>query len=337
MSTSQTVSRRRHSRAWWLLLLPIVLAAFGAAWQWAQTQLGAQRFAAPGHTVNVGGRRLHLLCAGHGAPTVVLEPSGLGAVLQYQAVMSALAPGQRVCAHDRAGQGWSDPSPDPMDARHQADDLGKLLSTAGEAPPYLLVASSAGGLTAELYAREHPRAVVGLVMVDALSARAVRALPELHRLERTACLAHAAAWFGLPRLLDPLGLRRLPAAERERVIWLTYSTESLATACALTRHFDASADQIEQSPTLPAGFPVVVLTHDDPTDLVPGLDAAELPAVEARWQAAQREFARQVRAPAVITAHSGHLIASERPDAVVAAVRSLRAAQPLAPPAVVER
>jgi pimeloyl-ACP methyl ester carboxylesterase len=310
-----------------------LLLALAAGWQWNATRLGGLRFPPPGRTVDVGGRRLHLLCAGQGAPTVILEPSGLGVVLQYQAVMAALSPQQRVCAHDRAGQGWSEPSPDPVDARHQADDLARLLARAGEHPPYLLVASSAGGLTAELFAREHPHEVAGLVMVDALSAQVVRALPELRRLESMACQARDVAWFGLPRLIDPLRLNRLPEGERERVVWLTYSARTLTTACALTRNFDVSAAQIGQSPPLSAVVPVVVLTHDDPSDLVPGLDAAELPAVEARWQAAQREFAQQVHAPPVSMVRSGHLIATERPEAVVAAVRSLRTAQPLAPPA----
>jgi pimeloyl-ACP methyl ester carboxylesterase len=326
MNQSTLVTQRR-SAWWWLLALPFVLAGGGALWQWAGYQIGAARFPAPGRLVAVNGRSLHLLCAGHGAPTVVFEPSGLGTVLQYHAVLETLSAGQRVCAHDRAGQGWSEPSPDPMDARHQADDLARLLARADEPPPYLLVASSAGGLTAELFAREHPHEVAGLVMLDALSAGVVRALPELHRLQDTACQALAAAWFGLPRLLDPLGLRRLPEPERERTLWLTYSTRTLATACALTRAFDASATQIEQSPPLAASVSVVVLTHDDPSDLVPGASASELAAFEPRWQAAQAAFARQVHAPPVSEVHSRHLIASERPDAVVAAVRGLRVAQ----------
>jgi len=335
MSDSQPVSQSRISR-WWWLAAPAMLCLSGAAWQWAQTQLGARRFPPPGVLVDVGGRRLHLLCAGSGAPTVILEPSGLGVVLQYQDVMAALSREQRVCAYDRAGQGWSEPSGAIPDARHLADDLGQLLMRAGERPPYLLVASSAGGLTAELFARQHPRDIAGLVMVDALSAPVVRALPELRRLEHMACLARDASWLGLTRLVDPLGLRRLPESERERVTWLIYSTIMLTTTCALTRNFAVSAAQIEQAGSLPVGLPVVVLSHDDPSDLVPGMDAAELLAVEARWQAAQREFARQVHAPPVSVIHSGHLIASQRPEAVVAAVRGLRAVQPLVAPAGVE-
>lgn len=322
----------KRFRWWWLPSIPLTLALLGASWQWTEQWLGARRYPPPGKMVDVGGRRLHLLCAGRGAPTVVLEPSGLGTVVAYRQVMSTLSSRQRVCAHDRAGQGWSDPSTAPTDARRQADDLGLLLARAGESPPYLLVASSAGGLTAELFAREHPRDVVGLVMADALTAQVVRALPELRRLESIACQARAAAWFGLPRLLDPLQLNRLPERERDRVIWLIYSTRTLSTACDLTRNLDASAAQIEAVPPLPASVPVVVLTHDDPSDLVPGLSGSELAAVEIHWQAAQAGYAQRVRAPPVIRVHSRHLIASDRPDAVVAAVRGLVPAQPAVAP-----
>src|SRR4051812_21400641 len=99
-------ARRRISRWWWLLASPVALGICGASWQWAQQFIGAQRFPAPGQMVDVGGRRLHLLCAGRGAPTVILEPSGLGVVLQYRRswrrcpFSSAYA---RAIAPDRAG------------------------------------------------------------------------------------------------------------------------------------------------------------------------------------------------------------------------------------------
>jgi hypothetical protein len=60
------------------------------------------------------------------------------------------------------------------------------------------------------------------------------------------------------------------------------------------------------------------------------VETAELAAIESRWQAAQGEFAQQVHAPSVAVIHSGHLIASQRPEAVVAAVRAVRAAQAVA-------
>ena len=301
-------------------MLAAVLAA-AAAWQWTMTQLEARRFPAPGRLVDIGGRRLHLLCSGAGAPTVILEPSGLGSVIQYDRVREALALDLRVCAYDRAGQGWSDPSPEVADARHLAADLSALLARSGEAPPYLFVASSAGGLTVELFAREHPKQVAGLVMVDALSGQVVRSLPQLQRLESIACRARVASWFGLPRMFDPLGLRRLPPAERDRAIAITYRTGTLATACSLTRAFAQSAKQIAAAPPLPADHWVIVLIHNDPAGIIPGVDAAELADFEQDWQLAQSEFAHQIPNGDAFIVHSRHLIASERPEVVIGMIR----------------
>src|SRR5262245_33915388 len=108
----------RLSRRELIVGIPLLLCLGGMATQWGLTRLEARRYPPPGRMVDIGGRKLHLLCAGQGSPTVVLEPSGLGTVLQYRAVQAALAGEQRVCAYDRAGQGWSEPSPDPADAQH---------------------------------------------------------------------------------------------------------------------------------------------------------------------------------------------------------------------------
>ena len=68
-------------------------------------------YAMPGQSYDVGGYRLHLNCTGSGSPTVVLK-SGLG---EFSASWARIAPAvagtTRVCAYDRAGQGWSDDSP----------------------------------------------------------------------------------------------------------------------------------------------------------------------------------------------------------------------------------
>src|SRR5688572_5833188 len=83
-----------------------VLTAFCCA-----TGLAAQQpdlAPAPGKLVDVGGRRLHLLCSGHGAPTVVLEAGASSFAIDWTLVQRELAKTTRVCSYDRAGMGWSD-------------------------------------------------------------------------------------------------------------------------------------------------------------------------------------------------------------------------------------
>ena len=74
----------------------------------------------PGRLIDVGGYRLHISCTGTGAPTVVLL-NGLGETSPLWArINPAIASTTRVCTYDRAGQGWSDDSPNPADATNAA-------------------------------------------------------------------------------------------------------------------------------------------------------------------------------------------------------------------------
>ena len=70
---------------------------------------------APGTTYDVGGHRLHLDCRGQGSPTVVLF-NGLGEIsASWARIADQVGATTRVCAYDRAGQGWSDDVASPQD------------------------------------------------------------------------------------------------------------------------------------------------------------------------------------------------------------------------------
>jgi pimeloyl-ACP methyl ester carboxylesterase len=303
--------------------LLLALAVAGATYESCAEAQDGSRFPAPGVRVDVGGRRLHLLCRGQGAPTVLLEASGLGNVLQYEKVQARLSQTNRVCAYDRAGMGWSDRSPGPADARALADDLGKLLRAAPVAGPYVLVAASAGGLPIELYAREHPEDAVGLVGVDALWGEAVAAIPEIGRLSRAACVADLAARLGLLRLLDPFGVKGLPRHAGELPVALTYRVSACAEACGVTRSFDASAQEILAAPPLRKDLPAIALVHGEPRDIDPMASPAELAAIEPRWREAQARFVQPMHGRILIVEGAGHLIAAEQPEVVVQAVRNV--------------
>ena len=119
----------------------------------------------PGRLVDVGGRRMHLLCTGNGAPTVVLEAGASSFAIDWTLVQGDLARATRVCSYDRAGMGWSDPSTAGTRAS-TAPDLHTLLTVAGERPPYVMVGASRGGLFIRAYVADYPTEVVGLVFVD---------------------------------------------------------------------------------------------------------------------------------------------------------------------------
>lgn len=150
--------------------------------------------AASTHLVDVGdGRKIALQCRGRGSPTVVLVSGGGGAHDEWTNVAdpaeptAALKPSEsavfprvarftRVCAYDRPGTmllndepALSTPVPQPTTAQADADDLRALLKAAGERGPYVLVGASWGGMITNLFARQNPTKVAGLVFVDGAS------------------------------------------------------------------------------------------------------------------------------------------------------------------------
>jgi pimeloyl-ACP methyl ester carboxylesterase len=283
----------------------------------------AARFPAPGWRVDVGGRRLHVRCAGRGSPLILLEATGPGNSTQYDQILPQLAARTRVCAYDRAGMGWSDPSPAASDARETAKDLERLVGALGYAPPYVLVAGSAGGLTAEYFTRSHPHDVVGLLMLDALNGDIVTRGAD--RFSGMIARAGAAWWLarlGLLRAIDPLHLAVLSPERRDLAIALTYRRSTWKTIRSLAASFSMSARELDELPPLRQDLPLVVLRHERIGDLStdPALDAR----VEPDWQAAQAAMAARSRCGRLhVAERSGHHVAIERPDLVVGAVNEL--------------
>ena len=116
-----------------------------------------------GTLVDVGGRKLHLLCTGSGSPAVVLVAGGGGFAIDWALVQPPLATTTRVCSYDRAGLGWSDVGPADETVEQTVADLHELLQRAGERPPYVLVGASIGGIFIRAYQRAFPSDVVALV------------------------------------------------------------------------------------------------------------------------------------------------------------------------------
>ena len=73
----------------------------------------------------------------------------------------------RVCDYDRAGEGRSDPAPEPQNDLDVVDDLATLLEAAEIKPPYVLVGHSVGGDQTWLYADRHPEGVAGFLIMNA--------------------------------------------------------------------------------------------------------------------------------------------------------------------------
>jgi pimeloyl-ACP methyl ester carboxylesterase len=167
MRVRRTLAAGSGRRLLYPVVAVIAAAAVGGAVETVGFSADQRADAMPGRLHDVGGYRLHLTCTGTGSPTVVLT-SGLGAFsANWARIAPAVAGTTRVCAYDRAGQGWSDDAPRPQDGLAAAADLHTLLDRAGESGPYVLVGHSIGGDHAMTYAARYPEQVAGMVLLDA--------------------------------------------------------------------------------------------------------------------------------------------------------------------------
>ncbi|HZQ49227.1 MAG TPA: alpha/beta hydrolase [Candidatus Dormibacteraeota bacterium] len=208
-----------------LLLYPLlgalVITGVGGSYETIQEQVDRSSAAMLGHLVDVGGRRLYIHCAGTGSPTVVLI-SGLGETSAYWGgwIEPAVAAHTTVCAFDRAGQGRSDPPPNPQDGAAIASDLHTLLEDAQIAGPYVVAAHSTGGVYARIFAAHYPDQVAGMVLLDSQPNEAMSGgLPDYpsqySALRRATALFPPLARVGLFRLVYQLGGDALPPAARD--------------------------------------------------------------------------------------------------------------------------
>ena len=184
----------------------ILLACAGALYQLIGGMLDRHSNPPPGRFVEVDGVRMHLVCTGHGTPTVVLDSGLSNSWLHWYKVQPGVAKFARVCSYDRAGLGWSEPRPGSRTSRAIAEELHTLLRNAGVAPPFVLVGHSMGGLNMQMYASLYRSEVAGMVLVDSVHADQRRVFgAEFKRgSEYWTSVMKRNLWlmpFGIPRLL----------------------------------------------------------------------------------------------------------------------------------------
>ncbi|HET9743732.1 MAG TPA: alpha/beta hydrolase [Terriglobales bacterium] len=263
-----------------------------------------------GKLVDIGGYRIHLYCSGSGSPTVLLDAGFFDSLEQWKLVQPELAKNTRVCAYDRAGMGWSDPSPYPQTARQIAKEFHAALVAAGEHGPYVVVGHSIAGLYARLFADEFPHEVVGLVLEDSVSPDECDTFP-------TQC-PDRPFLFGAVEFASNFGLTRvLPFCHQTgaRPDCAKYIHAVLEQA-KYTKESHEQAKQIRNYGALP----VLVLAHDPKI----GLDKPPDPMHEIAWTKWQQQLAHlSSDSTLIVVPGVGHEIQTQRPEMVVHAIEAL--------------
>jgi pimeloyl-ACP methyl ester carboxylesterase len=293
-----------------------LLAASGAAYQAIGHALDVRRSPESGRLVDIGGRRMQLYCIGQGSPTVILE-AGIGGLLSsWRTVQPAVAAFARVCAYDRAGYGASDAGPMPRTSAAIAEDLHELLRRAGERPPYVLVGHSFGGYNVRVFNGLYPDEVAGIVLVDAPHEDQFRILPAAWNAAADALRRRYGAQARWAPLYIGLGIARaqLHLQHADAETFLILQSNYLRARASEMASMPVSAAQSRAAGGV-AEKPLVVLTAGRSLD----------PASQIIWadDVQPRLVRLSARGRQIVIADSSHDMPSDRPDAIVEAVREL--------------
>jgi pimeloyl-ACP methyl ester carboxylesterase len=261
---------------------------------------------AEGQWVDIGGRRLFLLCTGAGERTILLEAGLNTGHESWALVQPAVSSYGRVCSYDRAGIGFSDPVPTPRTSADVVADLHALLTAAGLPGPYVLAGHSFGALHVRLFAATYPDEVMGLVLVDPV---------------------HEDWWERALAVLPPAAADEAPLVAALRQDLAAMGGDPAANVEGID--IAASAAQVRATANL-GRLPLIVMTAGVPDLLPPGLpNEVQALLVELLQTELPRDLAQRTPNSLLLTVPgSGHDIPRQQPDVIVAAIKTVVELEP---------
>jgi pimeloyl-ACP methyl ester carboxylesterase len=244
----------------------VALVGLGLTYEMTATAADQRNHPAPGRLVDVGGFRMHIHCTGAGEPTIILDAGGGGLTSAWAWIQPQLAGYTRVCSYDRAGLGWSEEGSPSRDGVTIARELKALLTTAGEAGPYIHVGHSMGGIYGRVFAAEYPDEVVGLALVDASHPEQFERMPEevarrMAVYDKLMAAAPLAARLGIVRATNLFGRmgEGLPAQDYAAAAALTARPSSVRTGNAEFFAWAENAERLSLVPSL-GDLPLAVIS-----------------------------------------------------------------------------
>ena len=277
------------------------------------------------------GRRMHMMCAGEGAPVVILDYGAGGTMKKDWGDLAATIAAEaktRVCAYDRAGRGLSDPASTPRNAAAVASDIDQMLTAAKIATPVVLVGHSLGSYHVRQFANSYPDKTAGLVLVDPSGdgqmERFNAVIPKIQQVQDEMTSAQAKL-----NCIATLLARPVPPDDPFAQQCGGNDPDALsATRSEVEEMPLASTKSLVATRRSYGDMPLIVLTRGDyDNGMPPNFTAEDKQAMRTVWEAMHAEMAAlSTRGDQRFILNAGHYIQRDAPEAVVAAVADVVAA-----------
>jgi pimeloyl-ACP methyl ester carboxylesterase len=330
-----------------IALLSPVARAYAAPPVLSVPELTLSVYAHPGQLVTLpSGRRLNIRCTGKTSPTVILTAGAGDQSLTWRAIQGTLSGTARVCAWDRPGFGFSDPSTEAQDVIHLTNSLEAALAAAMIRSPYVLVGHSLGSFETLMFAFRHPHDIAGIVLVDPAGPfqdeRLKRAAPatyaaidafqtgEIENLRR--CIREGkkqptsdAARAGDDCVMTPE--KEYPSDLNQALIRIDSNVAGKEDLLSLLTNMVSGLDSRElQQAWHPLGAtPLIVLTAGEPPPIpLSNAAKAQMPALHTEWSKMHDEMARlSTQGINRLVPDATHYIHQDRPQVVVDAINEV--------------
>jgi pimeloyl-ACP methyl ester carboxylesterase len=284
----------------------------------------------PGELINVNGRKIHVQRAGIGSPTVVFESALFGNSLSFARVQPEISKITSTLSYDRAGLGYSEPSPNPERVSAViASELFELLETLDLREPLVLVGWSAGGIYIREFAHLHPEMVAGMVFIDSSHEAQKHRYPE-----------EIAQKFSQDDEEEMAHLTRVSQLTREEILkeladappWRNrhpdthkyfadqVRPETFKHHLQLIAYFGKDTDQEDALKSL-GDIPLTVISRSNVN--FPILNDEQDRLAAEVWHGLQNELAELSTNSRQIKVDSGHDIANQKPGIVIETIKEM--------------
>lgn len=328
---STQIKYQKRAYGWWIrkifLITLIFLAGVWGAGALIKSNL-MERYQAPGQMIDVGGYQMHIFCTGQGNPTILLA-SGLDdfSIFCLQ-VQPEISKSTRVCSYDRAGLGWSEPSPNSRTSEIMVEELHTLLVNANIDAPYVMVGHSFGGALMRLYTHNYPEEVVGLVLVDAAPDDLFIRIPSWRNaINGKLGLYHTLvpmSSFGLLAFTPgSIPNRGMPTNVLAQYRAIAVSTSYFQTGVAENEEFENNLAEVRAEHVNLGDLPLIVVSRGY-WDPMPGFSEVENQQAWQMWQEMQIELlSLSSNSRQIVATESEHNIQLHQPELVIDAIREV--------------